>query len=170
MKAKTVFTIIVFLIGFSFVSCEKEAVKDNYHGELVTKAKGGKGKGNKPKDPPPPPVVEEEVFEVWFQASQVIDPDPLYRFSISQSGSAMMLETDPTITSWGTDYWGYWDEDFPFVNNKVDYTFGLGNTVYTFTQVSPGVYDVTKKLVVSSYNSNTVTTTYSHPGIYTVVP
>ena len=171
MKAKTLLLIVSFVLGITLMSCEKEAMDNTGQGELVTKAKGGNGKGGKPKDPPPPPTApEEEVFETYFMLSQVIDPDPLYRFSISQSGNAMMLETDPTITSWGRDYWGYWDEDFPFANNKVDYTFGLGNTVYTFTQVSPGVYDVTKKLVVSSYNSNTVTTTYSHPGIYTVVP
>lgn len=170
MKTKTFTLLLCFIFTLAVVGCEKEEMETPNQGQLMLKAKGGKGKG-RPKDPtPPPPPVEEEVFEVWYQASQVIDPDPLYRFSISNSGNAAMLETDPTITSWGTDYWGYWDEDFPFVNNKVDYTFGLGNTVYTFTQVSPGVYDVTKKLVVSSYNSSTVTTTYSHPGIYTVVP
>ena len=81
----------------------------------------------------------------------------------------MLFETDPTVTTWGTDYWGYWDEPYTYANGEVEYFIGLTYTVYEFTQVSSNTIDVTKTLVVTPYLGGTATTTVTHPGTYTIV-
>lgn len=107
-------------------------------------------------------------FVTTYQLDQADDWDPLYRFSI-YVGQSMLLETDPTVTSWGTNYWGYWSNSFPYANNEVNYIIGLTNTTYQFQPLPGGKFDVTKILIVQPYPSGTPTTTVTHPGVYKLV-
>ncbi|MCB0699135.1 MAG: hypothetical protein H6551_13500 [Chitinophagales bacterium] len=168
----------ILLLGafvmLSVASCQKGDYTTPASAENSLEKKGGGGKGNgKGDNEDPAPNPDPVEYAVTYQISEVDDPDALYRFSISSSGQLMLLETDPTITSWGTDYWGYWSSPYTYANGQVDYTIGLGRTIYTFTQVSANTIDVTKTLITSSYPSSrggTTTTTVSHPGTYTIVP
>ena len=63
---------------------------------------------------------EPEPDYVWYVEVVNYDYDPLYRFGIE--GDEVLLRTDPTVTTWGEDYWGYWDEPYTMVNNQVFYT------------------------------------------------
>jgi hypothetical protein len=89
---------------------------------------------------------------------QADDSDPLFRFSISQSGELMLLESDATVASWGTDYWGYWSDPFPYANNEVNYIIGLTNTTYQYQPLPGDKIDVTKILIVQPYPSGDCTT------------
>jgi hypothetical protein len=124
----------------------------------------GKGKGNNNQNDP-----EEDPFVITYQLYQADDSDPLFRFSISQSGELVLLESDATVASWGTDYWGYWSDPFPYANNEVNYIIGLTNTTYQFQSLPDNKIDVTKILIVQPYPSGTPTTTLSHPGVYGLV-
>lgn len=125
-------------------------------------AKGGKKKNNPPPEPPPP---EPEPDYAWYVESVDYDYDPLYRFGIE--GDQVLLRTDPTVTSWGEDYWGYWDEPYAMVDDKVVYRIGLTHTTYTFNPLSGGGFDVFKRLIVTPYSSNGVPdTTFTHVGIF----
>lgn len=124
----------------------------------------GKGKGgNNQNDPGVNPFV------ITYQLYEADDNDPLFRFSISQSGELILLETDATVASWGTDYWGYWSDPFPYANNEVNYIIGLTNTTYQFQPLPGDKIDVTKTLIVQPYPSGTPTTTITHPGVYALV-
>ena len=166
-------TIAIFIFALLTASCEKDLnsptgdilSSDNTSQNSLKKGKG-KGKGQIP-DPDPDPNVDP--FVQTYQLFQAVDSDPLYKFSISQSGQLMLLETDPSITSWGTNYWGYWSDPFQYVNNEVNYIIGLTNTTYRFQSLPDNKIDVTKTLIVQPYPSGTPTTTESHPGIYILV-
>jgi hypothetical protein len=100
---------VMFIFAFLITSCEKSVnsptsgihPSDNTSQNSLKKGKG-KGKGQIP-DPDPDPDPNVEPFVQTFQLFQAVDSDPLYKFSISQSGQLMLLETDPSITSWGTN-------------------------------------------------------------------
>ena len=124
-------------------------------------AKGGK---KKKKDPPPPPPPEPEPDYAWYVEVVNYDYDPLYRFGIDQD--RVLLRTDPTVTSWGEDYWGYWDEPYTMVDNKVAYTIGLTHTTYTFDPLPSGGFDVSRRLIRQPYPSGTPDTTFTHVGIF----
>jgi len=128
-------------------------------------AKGGK-KGRPQQEPPPPePEPEPQPDYAWYVEVVDYDYDPLYRFGIE--GDQVLLRTDPAVTSWGEDYWGYWDEPYTMVDNQVTYTIGLTHTTYTFNPVSGEGFDVFKRLIVTPYSSNGVPdTTFTHVGIF----
>ena len=151
-----------FVVGVA-TACETHVV-DPAPG-LDAQAQLGKG-GKKKKDPPPePPPPEPEPGYAWYGETVDFDADPLYRFGIE--GNQVLLRTDPTVTSWGEDYWGYWDEPYAMVDDKVEYTIGLTHTTYTFDALSGGGYDVSKRLIVTPYSSNgTPDTTFTHVGIF----
>jgi len=140
-------------------------------------ARGDRGeKGPKEKDPKPEPEPEPQPEPepepdpepipggAQYQLAEVDDFDPLWRFTVS--GNHVLLQTDPSITSWGTDYWSYWSDPYAFHDGVVDYTVGLTHTTYVFTPLGDDRYDVTKTLVVQPYNGGGPTTTVTHPGIY----
>ena len=161
----------LFIFTILFTSCEKEAyqISDLENSSEVFSKKpvnpgNGNGKPDKGDDP-----VEPDPFVATYRLVQADDNDPLYQFSISQSGTLMLLETDPTVTSWGTDYWGYWSNPYPFQNNQVNYTIGLTETTYEFTPLAGDRYDVVKTLIQHPYLGGTSTTTVSHPGVYELV-
>jgi len=165
--------ISIFISAFLTISCEKmvnspadEINSANNAGQNnFEKGKGkGKGKGTIP-DPEPDPIP----FVKTYQLFQAVDWDPLYKFSISESGQLMLLETDSTVTSWGSNYWGYWSDPFVYSNNEVNYIIGLTNTTYRFQALPDNKIDVTKTLIVQPYPSGTPTTTETHPGIYVLV-
>ena len=159
--------VVLFIVAILITSCERElnSPTDKISQNDLKKVQG-KGKG-KITDPEPDP--NEDPFIKTYQLFQAIDGDPLYKFSISQSGQLMLLETDPTITSWGTNYWGYWSDPFAYSNHEVNYIIGLTNTTYRFQELPGNKFDVTKTLVVQPYPTGTPTTTETHPGIYILV-
>ena len=100
-----------------------------------------------------------------YQLVERDDFDPLWRFT--KSGNSMQFETDPSVTSWGTDYWGYWRNPYTLSNdNTVNYIIGLTNTTYTFTIQADGKVDVAKTLIVNPYLGGSPTTTITHMGLY----
>lgn len=128
--------------------------------------RGGKGVKKKSPEPEPEPEPEPQPNPsgAVFQLAEVDDFDPLWKFTVS--GNHVLLQTDPSITSWGTDYWGYWSDPYAFQGGVVDYTVGLTHTTYVFTPLGDDRYDVTKTVVVQPYNGGGPTTTVTHPGIY----
>lgn len=126
----------------------------------------GKGKGGNGGDDPVPDPTEDDPFVVTYIIDEIDEWDALYKFSISESGTLMKFETDPTITSWGTDYWGSWADPFPYKDNKVNIIKGLTNTTYEFEFLSDGRVDIVKTLITQPYPSGTPRTTVTHPGIY----
>jgi hypothetical protein len=179
MKLKNSFTpfwiITISTAVIMLTSCEKEIYSpaDETNPSKITSQSDfnkGNGKGkHKDDEGDPNPDPTPDPFVVTYQLYQADDSDPLFRFSISESGELMLLETNPTVTSWGTDYWGYWSDPFPYANNKVNYTIGLSNTTYQFQSLPDNKIDVTKILVVQPYLSGTPTTSKSHPGVYELV-
>lgn len=166
-------TIAIIAAVALLMSCEKDvyspADESSSSGTLSDAGfnKGhGKGKGKHSDDPIPDPTPDP--FVVTYELDQAGDFDPLFKFSISQSGQLMLLETDPTVATWGTDYWGYWSDPFSYTNNEVNYIIGLTNTTYQFQPLPGNKMDVTKILVVQPYPSGTPTTTVSHPGVYSL--
>jgi hypothetical protein len=168
--------IAVIAVVVMLTSCEKEvfspAGESNPSGVISENEfnKGnGKGKGKNNQNDPPIDPPEVDPFVITYQLYQADDSDPLFRFSISQSGELMLLESDATVASWGTDFWGYWSDPFPYANNEVHYIIGLTNTTYQFQPLPDNKIDVTKILIVQPYPSGTPTTTLSHPGVYGLV-
>ncbi len=126
-------------------------------------AKGGKKKSAPPPSEPPPPEPEPDY--AWYVESVDYDYDPLHRFGID--GDQVLLRTDPTVTGWGEDSWGYWDEPYTMVDGEVIYTIGLTHTTYTFDPVSGGGFDVFRRLIVAPYSSTGAPdTTFTHVGIF----
>jgi hypothetical protein len=114
-----------------------------------------------PPEPEPTPAPQTSTT---YQLSVRDAFDPLYRFT--QSGNEVLLQTDPTVTFWGTDYWGYWKNPFPMTGNAVVIRIGLTVTTYDFTPRSDGTIDVLKTLVVTPYQGGAPTTTVTHVGIF----
>jgi hypothetical protein len=123
-------------------------------------------KGGKKKNPPPTPEPEPdpEPNYLWYVEAVNDDYDPLYRFGIE--GDEVLLRTDPSVTSWGEDFWGYWDEPYTMVDNKVIYTIGLTHTTYTFVPLPSGGFDVRRRLIRQPYPVGTPDTTFTHVGIF----
>ena len=166
MSIRFSFALTCLLTMVIFIGCEKSDYLTEEHTDIAEK-KGdnpGKGKG-KPSggNEEPEPSVTYSATYLLYMAD---DPDPLYKFSIATSGDLMLLQTDPSVTGWGTDYYGYWSDPFPFAGNEVNYTFGLANTTYTFIPLPDNKYQVEKTIVQQPYLGSTVTTTVSTPGIY----
>jgi hypothetical protein len=169
----------VLAAAITLTSCENEVyspMQGNNSSETVDQeylTKGnGKNKGKPKKDDPvEDPVVDPEPdpFVTTYQLLQADDSDPLFRFSISQSGELMLLETDPEVTSWGTDYWGYWSDPFLYENGEVNYIIGLTNTTYQFQPLQDNKMEVTKTLIVQPYPSGDPTTTITRPGVYVLI-
>ena len=168
--------IFIIIVAIALTSCENEVYSplhsDNSSETLSPEylAKGkGKNKG-KPKDDDPveDPIVDPEPdpFVTTYQLFQADDSDPLFRFSISESGELMLLETNPEVTSWGTNYWGYWSDPFLYENDQVNYIIGLTNTTYQFKLLHDNKIEVTKTLIVQPYPSGEPTTTITRPGVY----
>jgi len=147
-------TIVVFLAA----ACETDVV-DPAPGLDAPAAQFARG--GKKKDPPPP---EPEPDYVWYVEVVNYDYDPLYRFGIDQD--EVLLRTDPTVTTWGEDFWGYWDEPYTKVDNKVMYTIGLTHTTYTFDPLPGGGFDVSRRLIRQPYPIGTPDTTFTHVGIF----
>lgn len=176
MKSKIVFTfflvIIIIAAAITLTSCENEIyspMQGNNSSETLSQeylTKGnGKNKG-KPKGDDPIEDPEQDPFVSTYQLLQAHDSDPLFRFSIAQSGELMLLETDPEVTSWGSDYWGYWSDPFLYENGEVNYIIGLTNTTYQFQLLQNNNIEVTKILIVQPYPSGNPTTTITRPGVY----
>ena len=132
-----------------------------------SEARRGGGKKPKPnEDPEPDPEPEPDPVpdgSTW-QLEAPDDHDPLWRFT--RSGNQMLLQTDPSVTSWGTDYWGYWSDPFAIDGQDVAYTIGLTHTTYTFVDQPDGRIDVTKTLIVQPYLGGSPTTTVTHVGVF----
>jgi hypothetical protein len=111
-----------------------------------------------PAEPQPTPAPQH------YQLSVRDAFDPLYRFT--WSGNEVLLQTDPTVTVWGTDYWGYWKNPFPLTGDAAIIRVGLTVTTYEFSHLSDGTVDVTKTLVVTPYQGGAPTTTVTHVGIF----
>lgn len=121
-------------------------------------SKGGKRAKEEPTtEPAPAPEY------AWYRLSVADDTDPLWRFGLT--GEMARLESDPTVAGWGTDYWGYWADPFPFVDGTVRYVAGLGETTYVLTTIPDG-FDVSKTVVVSPYLGGEATTTVTHVGVF----
>ena len=183
MNSKIAFSyllvIVVIAAAMTLTSCENEVyspIQGNNSSETLSQDYLTKGKGKnkgKPKgdDPVEDPVVDPEPdpFVTTYQLFQAQDSDPLFRFSVSQSGELMLLETDPGVTSWGTDYWGYWSDPFLYENGEVNYINGLTNTTYQFNMLPDNKIEVTKILIVQPYPSGDPTTTVTRPGVYDLI-
>jgi hypothetical protein len=173
----TTLTVTLFLLG----SCSKENV-DRYNSKTsideadnMSKAgnnKGkGKGKGNNDgssDDSDSDTGGDTISYAYTYVLKTYENKDPLHKFRISSTGDIMQLRTDSTITSWGEDFWGSWEDPFEYADNQVVIRSLFAITTYTFNTLSDGSVDVYKeKIVQLSYlDPNTLDTTYSHPGIY----
>lgn len=155
-----------------FTGCEKEEIRpfgtDN-SSDVELRNGNGKGKGKKDKGDYGDDNGDSVHYASTYALFQAVDNDPLFRISISESGDLMLLETDPSVTSWGSDYWGFWSDPFDYVNMEVSYTIGLTHTTYHFEQLPGNKMDVTKTLVVQPYPSGEPTTMVTHPGVYRLV-
>jgi len=172
---------LLLLTMLIFISCQEEEVlpdsefqnevtlrggkpNDNGGGKGNGKGKGGKDDNNDDDTGEEDPVIE---YGDTYQLHERDDYDQLYRFSFTVEGDQVLFQTDSTITSWGTDYWGYWAEPHPYENGVVQYISGLSFVKYEFVEVGDGVFDVSKMFVQGFYNSTHTDTTFSHPGLYT---
>lgn len=175
MRVMTLKTSMVLLLSaflLTMYSCQKA---DNVNPATDTEAlakkggngKGSSGKGNKPTEEPEEPVIE---YESTYRITTYDDPDPLYQFSFSTSGTLVLLETDPTVTTWGTDYWGTWANPYTYANGVMETRSGLTETRIEFIQLTNGDIDVYKRIIRHPYLSGPIDTTYVHPGIYTRIP
>ena len=171
----TLFSLILIIASSTLVlSCQKENIStendvDASEINVISNSDIVISKRKKKKKDDPEPPINNDPFVTTYQLYEAIDGDPLYRFSISQSGELMLLESDPTVAGWGNDFWGTWSDPFPYLNSEVNYIKGLTNTTYQFQQISPETIDVTKILIVQPYPNGEPITTESHPGIYTLV-
>ena len=154
--------LLATLVVFVAAACEADLLDPDPGLDVQAQfAKGGKKK----PPPPEPPAPDPEPGYAWYLESVDYDYDPLYRFGID--GTQVLLRTDPGVTSWGEDYWGYWAEPYTMVDNQVVYTVGLTHTAYTFDPLSGGGFDVSKRLIVTPYSSSGVPdTTFTHVGIF----
>lgn len=165
-----VFACLIATIAFIF-SCQptENITPENPVTIAQKKGKGnGKGKNNDGGDDggtvTPPPVAGDT-----YQLESASDADPLYKFTFYNSDTEVLLQTDPSITTWGTDYWGYWTDTFPYANNQVNYIVGLTNVTYDFQFLPGDKVDVTRTLIVTPYTGGSPTTTVTHPGVYSLV-
>jgi hypothetical protein len=169
--------IVLAMVSVMIFSCQKEDYSNidgdnsqNYQA-LAKEGKGkdsnnGKGKGKGKKDETPPDTTVQDSFTKTYILSDRDDPDALYKFSISKSGKLILLESDPTVGLWGSDFYGLWSDPFTYSDNQVNYIKGLTNTTYDFDYLENNKVDVVKTLLVASYLSNSVDTTITHPGVY----
>lgn len=90
--------------------------------------------------------------------------DQLFRFHLS--GDQVLFESDPTVTTWGTDYWGYWADPFPFADDVVQFFRGLSNVQYDFEVVGDGLVHVTRTLVTVDYGGGILIDEVKPLGVY----
>ena len=98
-----------------------------------------------------------------YELLQSYDYDPLWRFT--KNGTSMQFETDPSVTSWGSDYWGYWADPLTLEEDSVNFIPGAIAT-YFFEVMEGGMVDVTRRLTVFPYLGGSPIITDTHPGIY----
>lgn len=171
MNLKTSMVLLVSAVLLTVYSCQKaDNVNPAIDKEVLAKkggnGKGSNGKGNQTPEEPEEPVVE---YESTYRITTYDDPDPLYQFSFSTDGALVLLETDPTITTWGTDYWGFWASPFAYSNGVMETRSGLTETRIEFRSLANGDIDVYKRLIRHPYLNGTSDTMYFHPGVYTRV-
>ncbi len=168
-QRKNVLLLAIILL-VSTTACQKANQNDLVNSSTLsaTEKRGsenGKGKTNDP-DPIPDPVPVE--YAVTYQVSESVDSRGLYRFSISKDGTLMLLESDPTVAAWGSDFWGTWSSPFPYSNGQVVYVNGLSQITYTFTQVNSTTMHVTERIVTQPWPSGTPTTSNYDLGLFTL--
>ena len=166
----------ILVVLFAVLSCQKETIEpvsqkltdtstESFNSDLKFKNGSNKGKGRKDdtdNDDTPDPISYASTYKLSSQNAT----HPLYQFSISTSGDLMLLQTDSTITTWGTDYWGFWSEPFGYSNNKINYISGLTNVTYEFEMLANDQIAVKQTLIVQPWPTGQPTTTISYPGIY----
>lgn len=169
MKSKLSLMVVCVFAVLSLSACEQDLVNvrpdapaaeaGGLNDALAAAKKSKKG----PQKPGKPPAPVGTTYEI----SVPDDPDPLFRFTIS--GNSIQLESDPSVASWGSDYWGYWSDPFELGDDAVTYTFGLSTTTYALTPQPDGTLDVTRTVVVQPYLGGSPTTTVSHVGAFTLL-
>ena len=182
---KSVFNMTCSLVAitflFLFASCEKDTINpsDSLSDTPIEVRGGGNGDGNggngggngkgkgKNNDDDGGNNQDTIHYASTYQITAYDEFDPLYRFSFSDAGDLVLLQTDSTVTHWGTDYWGSWADPYPYLDGIVHYFNGLTEVTYDFESLSGDMFDVNKTLSVTEYLSGNVTTTYKHIGIFT---
>jgi hypothetical protein len=180
-KLKIVFPLGVLATLFLLTSCEKETVSPSDHmSDMAIDVRnngngngngggngGGNGNGNGNNNDVEGEVDPDPIeYDATYQITEYDEFDALYRFSICVEGDLMLLQTDSTITHWGTGYWGAWADPYPYADGIVHYIKGLSEVTYEFVGLPGDMLDVSKTLSVTDYLSGHVTTTYKHIGIY----
>lgn len=84
-------------------------------------------------------------------------PSALYKFTVK--GRGVLLQSDPSVGTWGTDYFGFWSSPFTLNGNRIEYTNGLSTSIYEFNVQSNGDVHVVRTVIVAPYQSNGETTT-----------
>lgn len=183
MKSRLTFVLMLTAASlFSFLSCEKESLSptngirqsiptedgnNSIDATDPTLEDNGNGKKKKKRNnPPEDPPEEEIVYVATYELVQMDEADPLFRYSISESGDLVLLETNPDIGLWGSDFYGSWSDPFPYANNEVNYQTGLTDVTYQFDPISNTQIDVTRILVTSPYTGGPPNTTITHVGIF----
>ena len=129
--------------------------------------RGGK-KNKKDEEPAPEPGVSYgSTYQL--QAGETAS-DPLFRFSVATTEDLILLESDPNIGTWGSDFFGYWSEPFAYSDGQVTYTIGLNDYTYIFSDLPDGRVEVTLVHVQRPYLSGETTTTTSRVGTFTLTP
>ncbi len=133
--------------------------------------KGGKKKKGEEPAPDPEPDPDAEIsYATTFHLVETGEAlNPLYRFSFSESGDLVLLESDPGTGVWGSDYYGYWAEPFERMQNAVSYTIGLNDYTYAFALLPDGRVEVTYTHVRRPYLSGDTVTTVAGIGIFAPV-
>jgi hypothetical protein len=151
------------LAVFFLVGCMTPIAPDTESGDGIAAQRtypNKRGKKHESDSTPPAPTPQW----AWYRLALADEFDPLSRFGLD--GQQVLLQTDSTITSWGTDYWGYWDEPFMMEDNVLSYTVGLSHTTYTFLPLAGEGFDVTRTIVVQPYLVGEPTTTVTHVGVF----
>ena len=143
MKTNNSLLFFAALLALAITSCQKEPL------ETDSQKKSLKSVAN--------------FSDGTYELIQPYDYDPLWKFT--KSGDNMQFETDPSVTSWGNDYWGYWADPLILEDDSVNFIPGAIAT-YFFDVQDEGLVDVTRRLTVVPYLGGSPIITNTHPGIY----